>query len=315
MNVETAISEFLLSCAADQLRPATIKWYRSVLAAFAADFQGREIDAITAHLVRQYIVGLKERDARYVDAPQKPEQSGGLSEASIAAHIRALRAFWGWCSQEYGLQQNPMSNVRRHKMPPPKPKAISPGDFVKLFNVTDDGIAGKRDRAILVFLADTGCRLGGLVSLTLDSLLLKDRRALVTEKGQGPRPVVFTSYTERTIRQWLTVRESQSPYVFISLNTKERLTDSGVNQMLRRLQGRAGVTGRVNPHSFRHGFAREYLRNGGDLATLARLLGHSDITTTASYYAVFSHDELAEFHEKFTPLKGLAIGKGDSQNV
>jgi len=67
------------------------------------------------------------------------------------------------------------------------------------------------------------------------------------------------------------------------------------------------VSGRCNPHSFRHNFAREYLRNGGDLATLAKLLGHSNISTTASYYAVFASDELAQFHERYSPLKSLKL--------
>ncbi|MCU0476789.1 MAG: tyrosine-type recombinase/integrase, partial [Anaerolineae bacterium] len=77
---------------------------------------------------------------------------------------------------------------------------------------------------------------------------------------------------------------------------------SGVHQMLKRLKAKAGVSGRVNPHSFRHNFAREYLRNGGEVVTLARLLGHEDVNTTAAFYAVFSKDELQSQHMKFSPI-------------
>lgn len=300
MKIETALNEYWLACTAEGLSLATIKWYKSLLSAFAWKFQGWEIEAITPTWIRQYLVGLQERQARYIGSPQKPEQPGGLSRASVAAHDRALHAFWGWCSREYGIP-DPMTNIKRRKAPPPAPKAIRPADFVRLFNAATH----ERDRAILVFLADTGCRLGGLLNLTLEGLCLEDRRALVREKGENTRAVVFTLYTAEMIRQWLAVRQSPTDFVFCNLITGQRLTESGVAMLIKRLKARAGVTGRCNPHSFRHNFAREYLRNGGDLATLAKLLGHKTINTTAAYYAIFSPDELAEFHERFSPLRTL----------
>lgn len=309
MNLHDAISNFLLSCEADGLSRATIRWYRSLLVCFLSDFQDHQIEQITASMIRQYIVSLQNRTVRYAGAAQKPQQEGGLSEASIAAHVRALHALWGWCVREYEIP-NPMANIRRQKNPTPSPKSIAPDDFVRLFNVTGDNPVGKRDRAILCFLADTGCRIGGLLALLINDLVMDQRRAYVVEKGDTRRAVVFTTYTAQVLEQWLAVRESSATTVFVSMTTGDPLTNSGAAQILRRLKDRAGVTGRVNPHSFRHNFAREYLRNGGDLATLAALLGHSDISTTAAYYAVFSHDELAEFHEKFSPLRGMIEGGG-----
>lgn len=307
MRTPDALNDFLLACRADGLRPATLQWYRSLLSVFVQDVNS-DLENVTPRMIRQYIVGLEERADRYIDAPQKPTQRGGLSKASVAAHVRALHAFWKWCEREYQLTRNPMENIKRQRVVPPEPKAINGEDFVKLFNATEGGRFGERDRAILVFFADTGARLGGLITLTLDNLFIEDQRAIVREKGQRTRSVVFTAYTARILLQWLAVRPaSDSRYVFTS-QRGAKLTESGVNQLLNRLKARAKVDGRVNPHSFRHGFAREYLRNGGDLATLARLLGHSDISTTAAYYAVFSQDELADLHEKFSPLNSIMGG-------
>jgi integrase/recombinase XerD len=80
------------------------------------------------------------------------------------------------------------------------------------------------------------------------------------------------------------------------------LTDEGVRQLLKRLKAKAGVTGPVNPHAFRHGFAREYLLNGGDLGTLADLLGHSDVQVTWQHYAIFRTAELQAKHDKHSPV-------------
>jgi integrase/recombinase XerD len=86
------------------------------------------------------------------------------------------------------------------------------------------------------------------------------------------------------------------------------LKTSGVNQILKRLARRAGITGRFNPHSFRHAFAKQYLMDGGDLATLSDLLGHSDVQVTKSSYSVFITDELARKHAEHSPVAKLIGG-------
>ncbi|MBZ0307618.1 MAG: tyrosine-type recombinase/integrase, partial [Anaerolineae bacterium] len=205
---------------------------------------------------------------------------------------------------EYDLP-NPMKGIRFPQPAKQAPKGVSIEDFIKMLQAAGDDEAGIRDRALLAFLADTGCRLSGLLSLKMENLFLKDGRAIVSEKGMGFRPVRFTHITARLLAQWLAVRESDTPHVFVSMSSGKGLSESGVNQMLKRLKTRAGVKGNINPHAFRHNFARAYLQSGGDLATLAKLLGHKNINTTASFYALFTPDELGEMHRKHSPLRGL----------
>ena len=71
------------------------------------------------------------------------------------------------------------------------------------------------------------------------------------------------------------------------------------------------MKGRVNPHSFRHTFGKEYVKAGGDIFTLARIMGHSDVNTTAQHYAVFNSEEVAASHEKYSPIHQLIKGEGD----
>lgn len=298
------VEKYLRAARADGLRPTTIKWYQSLLLAFVAWSDSRQLQTVTADDLRDYIIDLRTRESKFIDAPQKPEQHGALSESTINGHITALHAFWSWVSREYGTD-NPMKNIRRPKRRNPTPKAISAADYVALFNAAgDDDISASRTRALLAVLADTGCRLGGLLSLTWSNVDLIKRRAVVVEKGGKSRNVSFTSYTARLLMNWK-LNTGDATHVFVSLETGQPLTESGVNQLLKRLKNRAGVKGRVNPHSFRHNFAREYIRNGGDISTLAKLLGHSDINTTMMYYAIFTEDELADMHDQFSPMNQL----------
>lgn len=307
MQLQTAIDEFLLSKAADGISDTTLKWYRSHLTAFARDFSpAGELSEITPNDLRKHIVWLRGRNSRYVGAAQRPEISGGLSHASISAYIRALHAFFAWCAVEYEIP-NAMRNIKRPKHVQPEPKAASLADFVRIFNATGDGVNGLRDRAVLAFIADTGCRLGGLLSLTISNLDIANHRAVVIEKGDKQRHVFFTHFTAQLLYLWLHERASPTDHVFVNIRTGAPITASGVAQLLKRLKRRAGVTGRVNPHAFRHSFARAYIENGGDISTLAKLLGHTDVNTTAMYYAVFSPNELRAMHHKFSPLANIDL--------
>lgn len=287
-SMSEALKEFLLAGEADGLAPASLTWYRSLLTRLV---QAIGEDYPDTHALREYIVALR---AKY-----KPH--------TVADHGRALHRFFAWASEEYDLL-NPMKGIKRPKMPPPVGRAITSADFVSMFNNAGEGDVGMRNRALLAFLADTGVRLGGVTGLTVDALDMSLRRGWVIEKGTKQRLVVFTFYTARLLERWLAVRPTTTRLVFTAMDTGEGLTNSGIQQILKRLKKKLNIQGHTNPHAFRHGFAKGYLANGGELATLARLMGHNDIQTTMDHYAVFSQDELSNLHEKYSPLKRFLKG-------
>lgn len=312
MKLEQAVRQFIDAAEADGLRPKTVAWYRTMLQPLVKMYGGHEVTTITPVNLRQCITELRNRDVRYESgAASRPAAPGGLRQDTIAAHVRGFHRFWNWATAEYSLPGNPMANIKRPPMIEPKPKGITPEDFEALFLATWKGEArrGKRNRAILAFLYDTGCRAGGLLSLERDRLDLLNRRAIVREKGNKERTVFFGHETADLLREWLAVHPGTTSAVFCSIHHRgsgQPMSDTSLNTMLERLKAAAGVKGRVNPHSFRHAFAREFVKNGGDLSMLQKIMGHSDVSVTARYYAVFSVDELADSHDQFTPGQVLA---------
>ena len=288
MRIQRAVEEFLLACDANGRSEKTIVWYRSLLGRLALSFQTQEADAITTSELRQYIRSLRH---------------GHYSDDTINAHIRAAHKLFKFLAEEFG-HSNPMDGIEYPKMPRRKiPKACSIADVIKLMDACPDTPKGKRDKAIIAFLLDTGARAGGVCSLTVDGLDLERGRAIVVEKGDELLTHFFTEETKELIQAWLMVRRPVSPYVFYSMHTGQKLNSNALTILMGSLKEKAGVTGRVNPHSFRHGFAREYILAGGDMGTLSRILGHKDITTTQNSYAIFLTDELARAHDKFSPMK------------
>ncbi|MDX2137965.1 MAG: tyrosine-type recombinase/integrase [Chloroflexota bacterium] len=311
MSIQSAFDDFILALMADGLKPKTIAWYKTLLIHLIEAFPDKQLSDITTRDLRVYIVGLRTKTTHW-NGSQRREQPGGFSEDTINAHVRALHKFWKWCSKEYRLP-NPMAEIRYPKKPDAKPKNVEMPDVLKLFDACGGSRASARDRAILAFLIDTGCRAGGVVGLLRANIDLAEQKALVTEKGGKTRTVYFIKATALLLEAWIQTR-APVQHLFYNLETLEPLTTFGLRSLLKRLAKRAGVVGRVNPHSFRHSFAREYLRAGGDLSTLSRLMGHRDVTTTVHHYAIFTQDEVKEAHEKYSPARLLGEDKKEASS-
>ncbi len=289
MSIETALQEFLLSTIADGLRQSTTDWYRWLLTRFVNEHAGRALASITAHDMRLYLQALR----------------GHYSSADTQAdHARALHRFWKWAAAEYDIR-NPMRNISYPRQPAQKaPKAASLEDMLLMFHAAALGRDVERNQAILAFALDTGARSQGIRELTVGALDMEHRTAVVTEKGGKTRALPFTKVTAALLLRWIDVRQDV-PTLFYSTDTLEPLTRSGLYQLFRRLARRAGVQGRFNPHSFRHALTMAYIKAGGDPVTLARILGHESVDTLARYYAVFTSEEIAAAHEKYSPAKKL----------
>lgn len=296
-NLTEAVEGFLTAQAGD-VSESTRRWYRRRLSSFSEfagpvrveDVKVQTIRAWRAHLVE------KELSVHYVHGCQ-----------------RALRRFFAWLVAEGVVERNVAKEVPLIRLPPQAPKALSDDDLRRLLErLPHEDV---RDRAIILLLADTGCRVGGLCSMTLQSLDLPGRCAMVVEKGQRGRRVYFTEVTAETLALYLAVRPAADADVLFVSRAGRPLSTNGVRLMLERVGERAGVKGRCNAHSFRHAFARNFLRNGGNLAVLGRLLGHAPGSpVTARYYAVFDDRDLREYHERYSPLAGVNGRAGDEQS-
>lgn len=285
LNLRETVEEFL-AAQAGEVSDSTLLWYSNRLRDFAA-FAGDDLplkDAVS--VIRAYKAGLKKR----------------MTPSSVHGYQRAVRRLFSWMVEEGTIQCNIARNVPLIRLPEQPPHAILEDDLHRLLNQLPRESA--RDRAIVLFLADTGCRVGGLCSLTFASLDLPNRCALVVEKGRKSRRVYFNDVTAAALSLYLTARpRSDYDAVFIAERGGQPLGTDGVRLMLRRMAKRAGVKGRHNPHSFRHAFARSFLWNGGNLATLGRLMGHAPgSSVTARSYAIFDDRELQEFHGRFGTL-------------
>lgn len=286
-SLSEAVEEFLLARRADGLAEKTLTWYASMLNIFQGYLGDQMIDHVSTSALRKYIVALRESEY----APD-----------TIYAYIKAIHALFRWAADEYSIP-NPMRHVAYPKQPAAKmPRRAQDSDIIRMLAVCGDDAQGVRDRAIIGFLTDTGCRAGGLVSLPMDNLDLDQRRAYVIEKGAKQRAVFFSPETAEFLSAWLQRRNPANETVFYNIRLNRPLSPNGLLEILRRLGKAAGVSGPVNPHAFRHRFGINFMLAGGDSGVLQQIMGHSDVETTISRYGQFDDRQLAAAHRKVKSL-------------
>lgn len=295
MNLSKAHQLFQLSMLGEKA-DSTRTWYSQRINRLIREVGDMPIRDVTVWTLREWRAALVSQDARWEEHPHRPAQSGGLSAHTLHGHVRAVKRFFRWLVEEGLLDENPAERIAEPTLPDLPPAAIRASDVRRMV----DAAESIRDRALVLFLFDTGCRVSGAVGLRWGQIDFRLRRAEVTEKSRKSR-FVFLSQTTVKVLQELR-RESlggRSARVFIFE------TGDGVRQCLSRLAERAGVEGPSNPHAFRHGWAIEALMNGADLATVSRVLGHKSVQVTANFYARFAIAWLAEQHQKYSPVPRL----------
>jgi site-specific recombinase XerD len=304
MLLSEAIEALAVATLADGRSQRTVTEYRRKLAALLAFLGDVDIASITVHNLRGFVVELRGRPSRYATHPSRPEEAGGMHDATLAGYVRSVKRLFNFLEAEGIITANPARRIKKIRPARGEPKGITPQDLRRLLNVcAGEEVHDRRNRALLLLLADSGMRVGGLVGLRVGDVDIEAGQAIITEKGRKARPAFFSEVTAAALGAWLAVRPPGSDWVWPNLNNPTRaMTPTGVGELLRRLKARAGAVGPCNPHAFRHGFARAWIQAGGDIGQLADVLGHADVTTTWQSYAIFRREELAAKHSELSPI-------------
>lgn len=142
----------------------------------------------------------------------------------------------------------------------------------------------------------SGIRLAELISLNRGSI--QDREFTVIGKGNKPRLCFIDDRTEVLMERYLASRTDENPALLIShRNSDLRISRTTVQMIIRNAAKAAGIEKRVTPHTLRHSFATDLLRNGADIRYISRMLGHAHLNTTMIYTHLTDPD-LKEIHRK-----------------
>lgn len=285
MKVAELVHQFIASRELAGLRPRTLEWYHYNLDPLVQTLGDRSIQQLTGEDLETFLAG----------------QAHGRSLRTLEGFFTALTVLFNWAVERGYLSTNPMrilkSPGRQRRKQKKIPDVFNDAEIRALLMACDN----RRDRAILLILLDTGLRRDELLGLNVEDVDFAEGFLLIRGgKGGKDRYVPVGNTTIAALREILL--EHPGNGTLFRNRFGDPLEKGGLRSMLNRLKERAGLTCRVHPHKFRHTFARNYLRRGGDLESLRDILGHEDIRITAEIYSSFTRGGLKEKHRACSPV-------------
>ena len=266
-------NEDLLDCYLDALKvqgrsPQTIHRYRNVINRMMKAI-GVPTRRITVYHLRSYI---------------SRRQELGIMDTTIEGERQIFSAYFNWLQRESLIDKNPTANLGAIKCAKRKKITFTEADIENL----KDCCHSIRDRAIICFLASTGCRVSEATGLNRDAIDFMGLECVVHGKGNKERTVFINSVTADLLKKYLATRKDDCEALFCG-KRGERLEPGGVRYMLRTLQKKSGVE-HVHPHKFRRTLATELSRRGMPIQEIASVLGHDKIDTTMKYVVLNDED-------------------------
>ena len=228
----------------------------------------------------------------------------GLSKASAARALAAIRSWFKWLARSGYVEQNVASLVATPKLPKHLPRVPSIEQMNRVVDSVDDDAASwpAREKAILELLYGCGIRNAELTGLNLNDIHWGNEAILVRGKGQKQRLVPLGDGAALALRAYLAERSARltakfgagaasTPALFVSLQLRGlgkpggegRLTTRSVGRIVKRVAILRGLSADVHPHTLRHAFGTHLLEEGADLRAIQELLGHERLSTTQRY--------------------------------
>jgi integrase/recombinase XerD len=287
VTLSHAVSSFITIALAGKAK-ATKEWYETRLDLLVRALGGNErllSDLLEADLI-QWRSNLETQH---------------ISPDTLHGYVRAARRWLHWLNKRGLIAQDLTSELYLPQLPKRGRKGITDHDANLILEEARRW--SKRDYAMILFMASTSARRGGVAGLTLDDLRVDQpepycRQVRVFEKGQKERTVIMDPIALAALLDWLAERPTGSNHVFVTAEG-EPLTADAVSQVLKRYKQKLGLSGNCSPHQWRHRWFRRMISNRMPLAQAAQLGGHATVDITYRYYGQFAIPELQEAYDKY----------------
>lgn len=266
-----------------------------------------DLGQFLSFLARQYSVSRQDISAELLNHKSVREylaqlQENGMSRATMARKLAALRSFVRYLCRENILQNNPIATVSTPKQDKRLPKFLYPLEIQILMEAPDTSKPlGLRDRAILETLYASGLRVSELVGLKLNDVYFDEELIKVYGKGSKERIVPLGSQALLSLSNYLQkgrplLEKGKQEALFLNrLGTQ--LSDRSIRNIVNKYVEAAALQQKVSPHTLRHSFATHLLNSGADLRSVQELLGHVKLSTTQIYTHITTENIQQVYHE------------------
>ncbi len=288
MNLTKAAEGFLLQKSVEGLSPRTLETYERQLHHLARFLNDPDVDSITTHDLKRFF--------HYLRTEYTPSRWNGTKKPLAGRTLRnywiVCRSFYTWAEAELGVP-DVVNGLAAPKPNTTQVKPFTEEEVKAMLKAT----SGQRDHLMLLVLLDTGIRASELCALKIADVDVKTGEMHVQGKGKKERHCYLGSVARRSLWKYIDDRDPKEP--LFPTQQGRALNVQRLWQLVVGIGKRAGVAN-THPHRFRHTFAVQFLRNGGDIFTLQMLLGHSSLAMVRHYAALAAIDA-EQAHRRASP--------------
>lgn len=305
MLLEDALKEFLLECELRQYSQRTIKHERNSIQKMIC-FIGKTYGVTKLEKVKH--IHLKGYVKYLTDLGRKETYVNGL--------IKSFRAFFKYCVNEDYIEDNPALKLAFQKEPETLIMTFTDKEVEAMVNYYKGRyFLDIRNKLIMVILFDTGMRCSELCNLKTTDI--RSNVINIQEgKGKKQRFVPLTPAINKWMMKYQLARENYikdkrgyaEEYLFLSQKGRP-LTKATIERIVKACKKPCNIRNeiRCSPHTCRHYYAQKQLRNGCDMYTVSRLLGHKTVTITKRYLQSITDEDIVDLGIKTSPLMNMKV--------
>jgi integrase/recombinase XerD len=296
-SLSTLVQDYLLAKEASGRAPATLDCYRIRLSRLVAFLGDPAVTSITATDLRRWLVALKSGRIR------------PTTGVYVEGHRAVAEGLFTWAVSEGRLRQSPTSGVERYRGDRPPIRTLTRSEVAMLLAQQPDTAMGRRNRAMLAFMYDTGVRAAELVRLRLEDVDLGAGQARIQGKNRRVETVPLSPALRSLLLGYLRDDRSRAsnatPALFLSRDGSA-VTTNAIRLWMRRAKVPAGLEGkRVSPHVIRASAATHFAASGVSAFGVQRFLRHRTPTMSQRYVDLGSID-FARLHANSSPFQQLS---------
>ncbi len=254
--------------------PATLEWYKH-------SFKWLRTESPSQDELKDAVLRMREK---------------GLKATGCNSAIRAINAYLKWNGSPLKIPQM--------KEPQIVLPTFTAAQVQGLIAWKPRGFYQRRLYLLVLVLLDTGCRITEALTLRVHDIDMDNLLVTMDGKGRKQRVVPFSFELRKVLHRFI-ADDSRKPDLLLLASRNE--TKLGRRVMLRDVKLLCKRLGFVPPartlHAFRHTFAVNYLRRGGSVFHLQKVLGHSSLEMTRRYVSLMTED-LQAIHERVSLLAG-----------
>jgi integrase/recombinase XerD len=263
----------------------TLVFYECSFKALIRHLPGDSLDALSKQSLNEFVIKLREQ---------------GVQPVSINTYISGVNSFFTWLHENEYMETH--FKIKKLKVEEKVIKTFTTAHLKQIVMYKPKTFAQRRLYATLCLIIDTGVRIEEALTLKRNMIDFDNMLVTVMGKGQKERTVPISLELRKTLYNFLKLHERE--YVFPTSNGNRQLQRNFYKDM-NNLCKKLGIEGvRISAHTLRHTFAKQYVKNGGNLFYLMKQLGHTNIKMSKRYVELDEAD-LSEMHLRTSLLSRL----------